>query len=117
MEQVLVYQSGGHFVRNRCKRASPNVFARMVIQLPSIHTGGELVVYEMNSKANKVANLGQSAREQAYSMYFAAHCIDSQFELREVVTGYRVELVYSLSCVRGRFCLSLTWEKGRKIQK
>lgn len=103
MEQVLVYQSGGHYLRNRCKRTSPNVFARMIIQLPSIHTGGELVVYEMNNNSNKIANLGQNEREQAYSIYFAAHCIDSQFELREVNTGYRVELVYSLSCVRGRF--------------
>jgi hypothetical protein len=41
---MLVYDKGGFFVSHRDTEKAPGMFATLVVQLPSKHTGGQLVV-------------------------------------------------------------------------
>jgi len=74
-----------------------NSFARLVIQLPSVHTGGDYIVYsDCDEKKTKKADLGQRTKKASYAVHFVAHMIESSFEVTEVKSGYCLFLVYTL---------------------
>jgi hypothetical protein len=98
--KLLIYKAGGHFVKHRDTEKEESMFATLVVQLPSIHQGGELVVYENNGKSKKF-DFGQSTGLAPYVAHYAAHYADMEHELLEVKSGYRVALVYSLCWIDG----------------
>ena len=98
---MLIYKEGGHFLKHRDTEKEKQMFATLIIQLPSVHKGGELVVYENNGRSKKVIDFGQKENKNEFSMYFAAHYADLEHELLEVKSGYRLALVYSLCWVNG----------------
>ena len=104
---MLIYKPGGHFVKHRDSEKDKKMFGTLIIQPPSIHTGGELVVYEANGKSNKVIDFGQKENKSKFSVQFAAHYADLEHELLEVKSGYRLALVYSLCWVTGYLTLTL----------
>ena len=42
--KLLVYDQGSHFVSHRDTEKAPGMFATLIIALPSLHAGGELLV-------------------------------------------------------------------------
>ena len=103
LHKVEINKTGGHFVKHRDSEKDKSIFGTLIIQPPSSHTGGELVVYEANGKSKKVIDFGQKEKKSKFSVQFAAHNADLQHELLEVKSGYRVALVYSLYLIRGYF--------------
>ena len=70
------------------------MFATLVIQLPSVYTGGEFIVY--NGSHVKKYDFGQSTGKAPIAMHFTAHYADLEHEIKPIKSGYRVALVYSL---------------------
>lgn len=90
--KLLLYEPGGHFKPHRDTEKHPGMFATLIIQLPSIFTGGDLIV-KHNSKEKKIA-FGD--KESEFLCIYAAHYADCEHELTEITSGYRMALVYSL---------------------
>lgn len=90
-------------MKHRDTEKEKNMFGTLIIQPPSKHTGGELVVYENNDRSKKVIDFGLASGKMATSMHFAAHYADLEHELREVKSGYRLAMVYSLCWAKGLF--------------
>lgn len=89
--KVLVYDEGSFFVSHRDTEKAPGMFATLVIVLPSIYTGGELIV----------RHEGQETRLDLYSpepsvATFAAFYADCVHEILPVTSGCRLTFVYNL---------------------
>jgi hypothetical protein len=68
---------------------------RMVVQLPSDHTGGELVVYDFEGKETK-HDMGQVSGMAPFNCHYAVHYADSEHMVLPVERGYRLVLIYSI---------------------
>lgn len=68
------------------------MFATLIIQLPSVFTGGDLVV-KHNTKEKRIKF---GTKESEFSCFYAAHYSDCEHELTKIKSGYRMALVYSL---------------------
>ncbi len=91
---MLLYKKGGHFLKHKDTERVRNMFGTLIIQLPSVYTGGELVVY--NGKSKTVFDFGQKSGESQYHMHYAAHYADLEHEILTVTSGYRLVLTYNL---------------------
>ena len=90
--KLLLYEPGGHFKPHRDTEKHPGMFATLIIQVPSIFTGGDLVV-KHGTREKKIAF---GSPESKFSCMYAAHYADCEHELTEITCGYRMALVYSL---------------------
>ena len=89
--KILLYQEGGFFVNHRDTEKSGGMFGTLVISLPSVHKGGDLVV--RHATGEKVFSLvGGEDAELRYAAFYA----DCQHEVRPVESGNRLCLVYNL---------------------
>ena len=109
LHKVEINKPGGHYIKHRDSDNDKRIVGTLIIQPPSTHTGGELVVYEPNNKSKKVIDFGQNENKCKYSVQFAAHNVDFEHELLEVKSGYRIALVYSLCWVTGSSTLLLSF--------
>jgi hypothetical protein len=89
--KLIVYDAGSFFLNHRDTEKTPGMFATLVIVLPSAHRGGELVVRHLGREA--VLDLHP---EYPSEIGFAAFYADCVHEVRPVITGYRLVLVYNL---------------------
>ncbi|EGZ25968.1 hypothetical protein PHYSODRAFT_326918 [Phytophthora sojae] len=81
--KLLVYGEGGHFVKHQDTEKEDGMVATLVVQLPSFHEGGNLVVYR--------------GGEVKHRHDFAMHYADAEHALEKVTTkGFRLALVYSV---------------------
>jgi predicted 2-oxoglutarate/Fe(II)-dependent dioxygenase YbiX len=89
--KLLVYDQGCFFVRHRDTEKVSGMFATLVIVLPSMSTGGELVV------GHKGREVRLDLRcEDPSEVAFAAFYADCVHEVRPVTGGCRLTLVYSV---------------------
>lgn len=87
----LLYERGDFFSMHRDTEKAPGMFGTLVIVLPSIFVGGELVV----EHAGDVVALplqGSSIVQVAWGAFYT----DCQHELRPIKAGYRLCLIYNL---------------------
>ncbi len=89
--KLLIYDAGSFFVDHRDTEKAPGMFATLVIVLPSTHSGGELIVRHLGREV--VLDLRP---EDPSEIGFAAFYADCVHEVRPVVAGYRLTLVYNL---------------------
>ena len=94
--KLLIYGPGGKFAEHRDTEKHQGMFGTLIIQLPSVFTGGDLIVKHKNS--SKVYK--NSSPEKLSRCSYVAHYASCPHELTEVNSGYRTALVYSL-CWRG----------------
>ena len=90
--KLLIYEKGGFFAAHRDTEKTPNMFGTLVINLPSEHEGGELIV----------SHGGQShtysfADSDGFHPAFVAFYADCYHEVKPVTSGYRINLIYNLS--------------------
>ncbi len=90
--KLLVYEEGGFFAAHRDTEKMPNMLATLVVNLPSEHTGGELIV----------SHGGQSysylfADSDGFHPAFVAFYADCYHEVKPVTSGYRINLIYNLA--------------------
>jgi hypothetical protein len=95
--KLLVYDAGSFFVDHRDTEKVPGMFATLVVVLPSIHSGGELVVRHLGREV-----VLDSRPEEPSEIGFAAFYADCVHEVRPILSGYRPTLVYHLRFLDGR---------------
>ncbi|MSO99580.1 MAG: 2OG-Fe(II) oxygenase [Acetobacteraceae bacterium] len=89
--KVLIYDKGSFFVRHRDTEKAPGMFATLILVLPSLSAGGELVV------RHKDREIRMDLRcEDPSEVAFAAFYADCVHEVLPVTEGYRLALVYNL---------------------
>src|SRR5215471_15133462 len=90
--KLLVYEEGSFFASHRDTEKIPNMFATLVVNLPSEHEGGELII----------RHAGQSQRysfadSSLFAPSFVAFYADCYHEVKPITAGYRLCLVYNLA--------------------
>ena len=90
--KLLIYEKGSFFTPHRDTEKMPNMFATLVINLPSEYEGGELIV----------SHGGQSQRysfaeNDGLHPDFATFYADCYHEVRPISSGYRICLIYNLA--------------------
>jgi hypothetical protein len=89
--KLLIYDQGSHFVRHRDTEKAPGMFATLIIALPSVHAGGELVVRHKGREVR--LDIGCDDPSEAAFAAFYADCVH---EVLPVTSGCRMVLVYNL---------------------
>ena len=89
--KMLVYDRGSFFVGHRDTEKAPGMFATLVVVLPSLYSGGELVV---RHKGREVQLDLRS--EEPSEVCFAAFYADCVHEVLPVTEGCRLTLIYNL---------------------
>lgn len=89
--KLLVYDTGSFFVGHRDTEKAPGMFATLVIVLPSVYTGGELLIRHQGREV--CLELAATDLSEAAFAAFYADCVH---EVRPVTGGTRLTLVYNL---------------------
>ena len=89
--KLLVYDEGSFFVEHRDTEKSPGMFATLVVALPSVHTGGELVIRHREREARLDLRCGDMS-----ALAWAAFYADCVHEVLPITSGCRLVLVYNL---------------------
>ncbi|MCU0446890.1 MAG: 2OG-Fe(II) oxygenase [Microscillaceae bacterium] len=90
--KLLIYEKDDFFVWHKDSEKEKNMFATLVVSLPSIHQGGELAIRFAGKE--KVIDFAKATSE--YLFGYAAFYADCDHEVRPIKSGYRVNLVYNL---------------------
>lgn len=96
--KLLVYEEGSFFLPHRDGEKLDRMVATLVIGLPAVHEGGELVVSH-DGRSHNVVFEGAAA---GHELSFAAFYADCQHEVRPVRSGYRLCLTYNLTLAKSR---------------
>lgn len=94
--KLLVYDAGSFFVSHRDTEKVAGMFATLVIVLPSIYTGGELIVRHQGREVRL-----ELSRPEPSEVAFAAFYADCMHEVLSVASGCRLALIYNLRRSRG----------------
>lgn len=94
--KLLIYQTGDFFITHRDTEKLERMFATLVIILPSQHEGGELII--RHDGQEKCFAFGGD--ESSQTMYYAAFYADCQHEIKPVISGYRLCLIYNLTLAK-----------------
>ena len=90
--KLLIYEKGDFFLPHKDSEKEKGMFGTLVIGLPSTHTGGELVV----QFDEREETIDFSVPASNYKIPYAAFFADCDHEIKPLISGYRVCLVYNL---------------------
>lgn len=91
--KLLMYERGNFFIAHRDTEKIDNMFATLVVVLPSEHEGGELIL-QHDGELQTIAFGGENSR---YQIQYAAFYADCEHEIKPVSSGYRCCLIYNLA--------------------
>lgn len=89
--KLLVYDEGSFFVSHRDTEKSAGMFATLIVALPSMHAGGELLVRHREREVRLALRCADFS-ELAWAAFYA----DCVHEVLPVASGCRLVLVYNL---------------------
>jgi hypothetical protein len=89
--KLLIYDQGSFFVSHRDTEKAPGMFATLVVVLPSVSTGGELVIRHKGREVRLDLHCGEPS-EAAFAAFYA----DCVHEVLPVTSGCRLALIYNL---------------------
>lgn len=89
--KLLVYDEGSFFLEHRDTEKSPGMFGTLIVALPSIHAGGELVIGHHRREARLDLRCADVS-----AVTWAAFYADCVHEVLPVTSGCRLVLVYNL---------------------
>lgn len=89
--KLLVYDEGGFFLEHRDTEKSPGMFGTLIVALPSLHTGGDLVIRHREREARLDLRCADVS-ELAWAAFYA----DCVHEVLPITSGCRLVLVYNL---------------------
>jgi predicted 2-oxoglutarate/Fe(II)-dependent dioxygenase YbiX len=89
--KLLVYDPGSFFVNHRDTEKAAGMFATLIIVLPSLYTGGALLVRHRDREARLELSCPEPSQ-----VAFAAFYADCVHEVLPITSGYRLALVYNL---------------------
>lgn len=93
LHSMLVYAPGQFFARHQDSEKADDMIGTLVVTLPSVFAGGELVIEQHGMKVTD--------RGSAQELSFVAFYGDCAHEVLPVTDGYRIALTYNL-IARGR---------------
>jgi hypothetical protein len=88
LHSMLVYGKGQFFLPHQDSEKHDEMVGSLVVMLPSVHTGGELVVDDGGHE--------QTYRGSREDVVLVAFYADRRHEVRPVRSGYRVTLTFNL---------------------
>lgn len=89
--KLLVYDTGSFFVGHRDTEKAPGMFATLVVVLPSLYSGGELLIRHREREVCLDLSC-QEASEVAFAAFYA----DCWHAVRPISSGCRLVLIYNL---------------------
>jgi predicted 2-oxoglutarate/Fe(II)-dependent dioxygenase YbiX len=95
--KLLLYEAGSFFLPHRDGEKLDRMVATLVIALPAVHEGGELIVRHDGREVVVDFAAGSATQTQ-----FAAFYADCEHEIRPVTSGYRLALVYNLTLEKAK---------------
>jgi hypothetical protein len=96
--KLLIYEKGGFFLPHRDGEKLDRMVATLVIVLPSVHEGGELILYH-DGWQYEIPFPGAAS---GYELSCAAFYADCQHEVRPIQNGYRLCLTYNVTLNKSR---------------
>ena len=96
--KLLVYEKGSFFLPHRDGEKLDRMVATLVIGLPSVHEGGELIVSHEGRQHEIIFRGAASGHGSSYAAFYA----DCQHEIRPVRSGYRLCLTYNVTLAKSR---------------
>ncbi|EPQ26338.1 uncharacterized protein PFL1_05986 [Pseudozyma flocculosa PF-1] len=110
LQQLLLFSAGGPS-QQLCEFGSVDgQFATLIVQLPSAHNGGHLIVYEDTSPV--VHDFGASAGTTQYACHYAVLDVKAESEFTRVTEGVQLLLVYAICWPRGSVQTAYSFEEG-----
>ena len=94
--KLLIYETGGFFLPHRDTEKTDGMVATLVVALPVRGSGGEIVVRHKGHET-VIDMRGGEPSEIAWAAFYA----DCEHEIRPVLEGHRIVLVYSLVLSNG----------------
>lgn len=91
-DKLLLYEKGSFFRRHKDSHQAPGVTGRLVICLPSEHTGGEVCLKYAGTDIVSTASL-----DSAFDLTALAWYSGVTYETTEITSGHRLELTYSIT--------------------
>ena len=92
--KVLLYEPGDFFLTHQDSEKAPGMFATLVIQLPSNHSGGAIIVH--HNGETREFKMGTDTCAASYASHYMCHYADAKHEVEPITSGHRLCLVYSL---------------------
>jgi len=89
--KLLLYEEGGHFDFHRDTEKEDKMFGTLVVQLPSVYEGGEIVVQHGNSEVKY-----DHSQNAWFTPFYFSFYSDCKHCVKPVTSGYRLCLVYNL---------------------
>lgn len=89
--KLLIYEAGDFFVAHRDSEKCAGMFATLVVALPCEHAGGTLCIRHAGREA--LVDLTGSETDE---LHFAAFYADCEHDVRPLLSGYRLCLIYNL---------------------
>ncbi|KAI0600815.1 hypothetical protein F4775DRAFT_505890 [Biscogniauxia sp. FL1348] len=89
LDKMLIYEKGAMSKSQGDAEKIPRMFGTLVVSLPSLHTGGEVIV-----KHNHMMEMFQTCHHE---MSFLSWYSDASHEVLPVTSGYRWVLTYNLA--------------------
>ncbi|KAL9108095.1 MAG: hypothetical protein Q9227_007070 [Pyrenula ochraceoflavens] len=110
--KLLLYDKGAFFHPHRDSEKTPGMFATLVVNLPSGHRGGE-VVLKHKEQTLQFATGGE--QNQWEGLKFAAWYADVQHEVKPVMEGRRLVVTYNLIRRPKKSTVNLFPEPGQQL--
>lgn len=104
--KMLIYGEDGHFLKHQDTEKEDGMVATLVVQLPSTHEGGDLVIYR-GGEVKYRHDFGKKEGTSGFLPHYAVHYADAEHALEKVTKGVRLVLVYSI-------CLPLHMQHMKK---
>ncbi len=101
--KLLVYEKGGFFLPHRDGEKLDRMVATLVVNLPSKHSGGELVIYHQGQQEVITMPGAALGLEANYAAFYA----DCQHEVKPLLSGNRLCLTYNLVLAKPRSNVSI----------
>ncbi len=94
--KLLIYEKGSFFLPHRDGEKLDGMVATLIVALPSVHEGGELVVRH-EGRVHEIIFLGAaSGLELSYAAFYA----DCEHEVKPLSSGYRLCLTYNVTLTK-----------------
>ena len=90
LHNLLIYEKGNFFARHQDSEKYENMVASLVVTLPSVHSGGHLIVEQCGVKKNFDSEVNNDEAQ------FIAFYADCYHEVKKVTAGHRVVLTFNL---------------------
>ncbi len=90
--KFLIYEEGDFFLPHIDSEKEPGMFGTLIIGLPSVHSGGQLLIrFDGREKC-----VDFSIQANDYKIPYAAFFADCEHEIKKITSGYRACIVYNL---------------------